>query len=118
MCLWRDGSDDVTVTLQTNPITINHYGVFKRLRQAIIYGLIKTNGSPNLEVTLEGKKTTGNWPELCKYDMDNDSYENLLMRSHYGSQQAFRLTISGSMPSDAFITSLYMNYIPRGRMKK
>jgi hypothetical protein len=114
---WRYGTNNVSVEITTNAISMNIYTVMKRIQRAILIGRIKSDGSGSgLSISLQGKKTVNSgWTTLVSYAFTSTTdLTNLFMRSNYGSFQVYRLVITGPMSSGAYLQSLQMQYEMRG----
>ena len=120
ICKWRDGSDDVSVTLTTTALNFGFYGVLKRLFKAVLYGRILSEAESDLTIQIDGKKNENSgYQELIKYVFSADVDEqNLWMRSNYGSYNVYKLTISGPLSQGAYIQELAVEIERRGNITK
>lgn len=114
---WRDGSDEVDVILETNPMNFNFYGILKRFFRGVVLGRLNSSGSGSgITVTLSGKKTgDSSYQELCKYVYtDVVDIQNLLMRSNYGSMHVYKFKVEGLLDVGSYVQELSVEFENRG----
>ena len=117
---WRSGSDDVSVDIVSNEILFGSYNQMKRFFQGILLGRIKTEGASPLTISLEGKRTSHlAYADLNSYTFNALTDEtNLILRSNYGPQQTFKLTISGPLSQGSYIQGMLAEIERRGNITK
>jgi len=109
-------ADSKSMTIVTNDFNLGNESVYKKLKASILKG-VYAGGSGGLVIILQGKrKILSTYNDLINITINDDStFEDLTLKSNFGSMQTFRLKITGKAKiATTIIQELNLNIEPRG----